>query len=62
VLLVHSRGDRWTPVAHGDRLAAAAQSGAQLQRLTLTHADHTHGMRDEREAYWPAVHEFLTSP
>jgi pimeloyl-ACP methyl ester carboxylesterase len=62
VLLVHSRGDRWTPVAHGDRLAAAAPSGAQLQRLTLTHADHTHGMRDEREVYWPAVHEFLTSP
>ena len=61
VLLVHSHGDRWTPVWHGDRLAAAAPAGAQLERLVLQRADHTHGMRDEREAYWPAVERFLTS-
>lgn len=61
LLLVHSQADRWTPVAHGDRLAAAAPAGAQLRRLTLTRADHTHGMRDEREVYWPAVLEFLSS-
>jgi len=61
MLLVHSRGDRWTPVWHGDRLAAAAPAGAQLERLILQRADHTHGMRDEREAYWPAVERFLLS-
>ena len=61
VLLVHSQGDRWTPTDHGDRLAAAVPAGRRVERLTLTKADHTHGMRDEREAYWPAVQEFLTA-
>jgi len=61
LLLVHSQGDRWTPTDHGDRLAAAAPAGARVERLMLTKADHTHGMRDEREAYWPAVHDFLTA-
>jgi len=61
VLLVHSLGDRWTPVSHGDRLAAAAPSGAHVERLILRRADHTHGMRDEPEAYWPAVLRFLES-
>lgn len=59
LLLVHSRKDRWTPVLHGDRLQAAAPKGALLTRLTLERADHTHGMRDERETYWPAVRDFL---
>ncbi len=61
VLLVHSHGDRWTPVAHGDRLAAAAPAGAQVRRLVLQRADHTHGLRDEPETYWPAVRNFLLS-
>jgi hypothetical protein len=61
LLLVHSHGDRWTPVWHGDRIAAAAPSGARVERLVLQRADHTHGMRDEREVYWPAVERFLTS-
>lgn len=61
LLLVHSRGDRWTPVEHGDRLAAAAPAGARVERLTLAKADHTHGLRDEPEVYWPAVHHFLTA-
>ena len=61
LLLVHSLGDRWTPTDHGDRLAAAAPAGARVERLTLTKADHTHGMRDERNVYWPAVHDFLTA-
>ncbi|RZJ11586.1 MAG: alpha/beta hydrolase [Rubrivivax sp.] len=60
VLLVHSQGDRWTPTEHGDRLAAAVPPGRRVERLTLAKAEHTHGMRDEREAYWPAVHKFLT--
>ncbi len=61
LLLIHSEGDRWTPVFHGERLQAAAPAGARLTRLTLTRADHTHGLRDEPERYWPAVHEFLTA-
>jgi len=61
LLLIHSAGDRWTPVSHGERLAAHAPASADVRRLTLTKADHTHGMRDEREVYWPAVREFLSS-
>jgi len=61
LLLVHSQGDRWTPPHHGDRLAAAAPANAQVERLTLARAEHTHGLRDEREVYWPAVHHFLTA-
>lgn len=61
LLLIHSRGDQWTPAFHGDRLAAAAPAGAQLQRLILERAEHTHGMRDEPETYWPAVRDFLSA-
>jgi pimeloyl-ACP methyl ester carboxylesterase len=61
LLLVHSRGDPWTPVAQGDRIAAAAPPGAHVERLILQRAEHTHGMRDERDAYWPAVRRFLIS-
>ncbi|MDM4766371.1 alpha/beta hydrolase [Pelomonas sp. SE-A7] len=61
LLLIHSHGDHWTPVAHGDRLAAAAAPNARLQRLTLASADHTHGMRDEPQVYWPAVRDFFLS-
>lgn len=61
LLLIHSHGDHWTPVAHGDRLAAAAPREAYLKRLTLDRADHTHGLRDDAEAYWPAVRDFLIS-
>jgi len=61
LLLIHSRADRWTPIEHGDRIAAAAPPGARLQRLILDRAEHTHGMRDERETYWPAVLSFLTA-
>lgn len=61
LLLVYSHGDRWTPVAHGDRIAAAAPRGAHVQRLTLVRADHTHGLRDEPESYWPALRDFLIS-
>ena len=57
LLLIHSHGDRWTPVAFGDALEKAAPR--PVQRLLLDHADHTHGMRDEPERYWPAVHAFL---
>jgi len=61
LLMVHSAADRWTPVWHGDRIAAAAPPGARLERLLLTKADHTHGMRDERDVYWPAVSRFLSA-
>lgn len=61
LLLIHSQGDTWTPVFHGDRLQAAAPTGAMLSRLTLARAEHTHGMRDERDTYWPAVRDFLTA-
>jgi pimeloyl-ACP methyl ester carboxylesterase len=59
LLLVHSHGDRWSPVAHGDALAAAAPAGARVERLVLQRADHTHGLRDEADTYWPAVSRFL---
>ena len=61
VLLVHSHGDPWTPVAHGDRLAAAAPAGRHIERTVLQRAEHTHGLRDERERYWPAVRDFLAA-
>ena len=61
LLLVHSRGDDWTPVAHGDRIAAAAPAGANVQRLILERAGHTHGLRDEAATYWPAVSAFLSA-
>lgn len=59
LLLVHSKADDWTPVAHGDRLAAAAPGKADVRRLILERAGHTHGLRDEAERYWPAVSDFL---
>lgn len=62
ILLVHSRGDDWTPVAHGATLAAAAPAGRDVRRLVLQRAEHTHGMRDERETYLPAVLAFLAEP
>jgi uncharacterized protein len=61
VLLVHSHGDRWTPVSHGQRLQAAAPPGRHVEQTVLQRADHTHGMRDERESYWPAVQAFLAA-
>jgi pimeloyl-ACP methyl ester carboxylesterase len=61
LLLIHSRADAWTPVQHGDRIAAAAPPGSRIERLVLQGAEHTHGMRDERDAYWPAVRRFLIS-
>jgi uncharacterized protein len=61
LLLVHSKADEWTPVAHGDRLAAAAPAGADVRRLILDRAAHTHGLRDEAERYWPAVSAFLSA-
>jgi uncharacterized protein len=59
VLLIHSRADGWTPVAYGDELEQAAPATTPLKRLVLERADHTHGMRDERERYLPAVLDFL---
>lgn len=59
VLLIHSRADRWTPVAYGDELERAAAATTPLKRLVLQRADHTHGLRDERERYLPAVLDFL---
>jgi uncharacterized protein len=61
LLLIHSQADTWTPVAHGEALAAAAPQGAHVQRLVLQSAEHTHGLRDEPDVYWPAVHAFLTA-
>ena len=59
VLLIHSRGDRWTPVHFGDALQQAASRPERIQRLILDKADHTHGMRDEPQRYWSAVLEFF---
>ena len=59
LLLIHSQADRWTPVAFGDELARAVPATTPFTRLTLERAEHTHGMRDEPERYWPAVLEFL---
>lgn len=59
VLLIHSHADRWTPVSHGDQLAAAASPSARVERLVLQTAEHTHGMRDQRDVYWSAVQRFL---
>lgn len=59
LLLIHSRGDRWTPVAFGDELERAVPPTTPFRRVVLERADHTHGMRDERERYLPAVLDFL---
>ncbi len=59
VLLIHSKADRWTPVAFGDELQAAAPATTPLTRLVLDRAEHTHGMRDEPGRYLPAVLAFL---
>lgn len=59
LMLIHSHGDRWTPVAFGDELEQAVAASTPLTRLVLDTADHTHGMRDEPERYWPAVLAFL---
>jgi len=59
VLLVHSHGDRWTPVHFGDTLRQAASRPERIQRLILDKADHTYGMRDEAQRYWSAVLEFF---
>lgn len=55
LLLIHSRADRWTPVAFGDELAAAAPPGWPLRRLVLERSEHTHGWRDEPDRWLPAV-------
>jgi uncharacterized protein len=62
LLLIHSRADAWTPVEHGDAIAAAAPPGARVERLILQRAEHTYGLRDERDVWWPAVRRFLISP
>ena len=59
LLLIHSHGDRWTPVAFGAELQQAVAATTPLKRVVLERADHTHGMRDERERYLPAVLDFL---
>ena len=59
VLLIHSRGDRWTPAHFGDALQQAASRPERIQRVILDKADHTHGMRDEPQRYWGAVLEFF---
>ncbi|HYW56810.1 MAG TPA: alpha/beta hydrolase [Polaromonas sp.] len=59
VLLIHSHGDRLTPVPFGDALQQAAAKPERIQRLVLERADHTHGMRDEPQRYWSAVLEFF---
>lgn len=59
VMLIHSRGDRWTPPAFGDELERAAAPGTPLRRLVLERADHTHGLRDEPQRWLPAVLGFL---
>ena len=59
LLLIHSHGDRWTPVSFGDALERAASRPERVRRLVLQRADHTHGMRDEPETYWSAVLEFF---
>lgn len=59
LLIIHSHGDRWTPVAFGDALEHAAARPDRVKRLLLDRAEHTHGLRDEPERYWPAVHAFL---
>jgi|GEM_PF-357458 len=59
LLIIHSHADRWTPVAFGDALERAAGHPGRVRRLLLDRAEHTHGLRDEPERYWPAVHAFL---
>ncbi len=59
VLLIHSHGDRWTPVAFGDELERAAPATTPLSRLVLERADHTHGLRDEPGRWLPVVLGFF---
>lgn len=59
VLLIHSQTDPLTPPAHGDTLAAMAPKHVHLERLVVEKAEHTHVLRDAREAYVGAVLPFL---
>lgn len=59
VLLIHSREDRLTPPEQGDKLAAAAPAHIGLERLVVERGEHTHVLRDSREAYVGAVLPFL---
>jgi pimeloyl-ACP methyl ester carboxylesterase len=59
LLLIHSRGDSWTPVAFGDELERAVPATTHLTRVVLDQADHTHGMRDEPQRYLRAVLDFF---
>ena len=60
LLLIHSRGDDWTPVAHGERLQAVSKG--PVSRLVLEWAEHTHGLRDEPFRWRHAVLGFLQAP
>lgn len=59
LLLIHSHGDSWTPVAFGDELERAVPVTTHLTRVVLDKAEHTHGMRDEPQRYLRAVLEFF---
>lgn len=59
LLLIHSRADRWTPPAFGDRIAAAVQDRGRVERLIVDGAEHTHALRDARAAYTDTVFSFL---
>lgn len=60
VLLVYGDQDRFTPPAHGERLAKAfAASASQVELCVLPGVDHTYAYRDAAGAYGARVLAFL---
>lgn len=59
VLLIHSRADVYTPPAHGDVIERVLAGRAPVTRLVVDGAEHTHALRDARDAYLAAVLPFL---
>jgi pimeloyl-ACP methyl ester carboxylesterase len=59
VLLIYGDQDRFTPPAHGERLAKAFGNAAKVEMCVLPGIDHTYAYRDAAETYTARVLPFL---
>jgi pimeloyl-ACP methyl ester carboxylesterase len=59
VLLIYGDQDRYTPPAHGERLAKAFGNAARVQMSVFEGVDHTFALRDAPQKYAPLVLGFL---